>query len=57
MKKECPACGKRKGEFVAGYTPMDIRLEQWHCYECHYTWIQTSNGRFIREGILKDPIY
>ena len=49
-KAVCPNCGKT-ASLVVGGTPIDIRLEQFHCDNCHCTFI-TADGRFTRFGVL-----
>ena len=49
----CPECGKKMAHSVAGRTLSDIgRIEQFHCDNCHYTWVGYPSGKFIREGVL-----
>lgn len=49
----CPECGQKMAHSVAGQTMSDIgRIEQFHCDNCHYTWVGYQSGKFIREGVL-----
>ena len=49
----CPECGEKMAHSVAGRTLSDIgRIEQFHCDNCHYTWVGYPSGKFIREGVL-----
>lgn len=53
---KCPKCKKDTARFIQGVTKLD-RIEQYHCDECHYTFITNAYGKFIREGYIKeDPI-
>lgn len=52
-KRKCPNCGKT-AEFGSGISFLGDRFEQFHCYDCHYTFV-TMNGKFLREGVLPDP--
>lgn len=53
--KKCPKCNEMSAEFIQGGTFIDRRLEQYHCCKCHYTFITTHDGKFVREGHLIEP--
>lgn len=46
-------CG-HQARLVAGIDMFD-RYEQFHCDKCHHTFV-TRNGRYLREGVLPEPI-
>ena len=48
----CPECGERKAYATDSQAIWDRELHQFHCQNCHYTWIGHPNGEFIREGVL-----
>ena len=50
----CPECGEREAHMVSGQEAFGERIEQFHCQNCHYTWVGYPNGEFIREGVLRD---
>ena len=52
--RRCEKCGG-EAEFVAGLNTFDRKLNQFHCPECHFTFICVGFGRFVREGVLPDP--
>ena len=56
IKRKCEKCGEM-AEFIAGRNTGDMKLHQYHCPKCHYTFICEGQGRFIREGYLPDNIY
>ena len=53
MKTYKCKCG-HQASFVAGMDMFD-RYEQYHCDKCHNTFV-TRNGRYLREGILPEPM-
>ena len=54
---KCKKCGA-EADFVSGMEhPFDGRREQHHCPECHYTFITTKYGKFIKEGVLPEPVH
>lgn len=53
--RKCKQCGA-DASFVAGMSVMERRLEQFHCPQCHFTFICEHNGKFVREGVLPEPL-
>lgn len=51
----CMHCGERMAYVASSRLLSDIgRINQYHCENCHYTWIGYPNGEFIRAGVLHD---
>lgn len=53
-KRTCPKC-KELAHFVSGINMFGDRDEQFFCESCGYVFV-TRNGRFLREGIIKEPL-
>lgn len=50
--RTCPECGKTMAYAVSGTCAFGEEVHQFHCQNCHYTWVGHPNGEFIREGVL-----
>ena len=53
-ERVCVHCG-HSAYLVQGYTPWDVRLEQFYCENCNIAFITTGNGDFVRFGVLRSP--
>ena len=49
--RRCEKCGA-EARLVNGVTTFDRKLHQYHCPECHYTFVCVGAGKFLREGTL-----
>ena len=50
---KCKKCGA-EADFVQGENVLDTRLEQYHCPECHFTWVWNKLTGSVRKGTLSD---
>lgn len=53
-ERVCVNCGN-PAYLVQGYTPWDVRLEQFYCESCHIAFVTKGNGEFVRFGTLNFP--